>query len=146
MRRSPRLKEANKGFKADCYTSKKCLACNPNPPDLSQVLIKKLGHNLYQIDKGLLSKKALNQKKKKSSKSVSKKALKENMKPSRVIFDAQDEEETLSQMKRRTKQIAAKKEAKKNKKLTNEDPDLQDEEGANPDTSAGAAPRKEMKE
>jgi hypothetical protein len=103
VRRGPRLKEANKGFKADCYTSKKCLACNPNPPDLSQVLIKKLGHNLCQIDKGLLSEKALNQKKKKSSKSVSKKVLKENMKPSGVIFYAQDEEETLSQMKRRTK-------------------------------------------
>lgn len=41
MRRSPRLKEINKGFKADSCASKKCFACNPNPPDLSLEMIKK---------------------------------------------------------------------------------------------------------
>ena len=143
MRRSPRLKEVNKGFKADCYTSKKCLVCNSDPPELSQVMIKKLGHNLCQIDEGLLSEEALNQKKKK--KSISKKILKENVKPSKVISDDQDEEETLSQLKKRIKKTTAKKEAKKNKKSRGDDPDFQDEDGANPEASEGAAPTKEMK-
>ena len=132
MRRSPRLKEVNKGFKADCYTSKKCLVCNSDPPELSQVMIKKLGHNLCQIDEGLLSEEPLNQKKKKS---ISKKILKENIKPSKVISDVQDEEETLSQLKKRIKKTAAKKEAKKNKKSKGDDPNFQDEDGANPEAS-----------
>lgn len=141
MRRSPRLKEVNKGFKADCCTSKKCLACNSDPPELSQVMIKKMGHNLCQIDEGLLSIEALNQKKK----SVSKKILKENVKPSKVISDDQDEEETLSRLKKRIKKTTAKKEAKKNKKSRADDPNFQDEDGANPEASEGAAPAMEMK-
>lgn len=62
--RSPRLKEYNKGFKASTCTSKKCLACNPkpSPPDLSSDLIKKLGSTFCQIDKELLTDKALNKK------------------------------------------------------------------------------------
>ena len=105
-------------------------------------MIKKLGHNLYQIDEGLLSVEALNQKKKKS---ISKKILKENVKPSKVISDDQDEEETLSQLKKRIKKTTAKKEAKKNKKSRGDDPNFQDEDGANPEASEGAAPAMEMK-
>jgi hypothetical protein len=39
VRRSPRLKEANKGFKPSTCSSKKCLACTANPPTLSLPLI-----------------------------------------------------------------------------------------------------------
>lgn len=104
-------------------------------------MIKKMGHNLCQIDEGLLSIEALNQKKK----SVSKKILKENVKPSKVISDDQDEEETLSRLKKRIKKTTAKKEAKKNKKSRADDPNFQDEDGANPEASEGAAPAMEMK-
>lgn len=99
------------------------MACNPSPPDLSQALIKKLGSSLCQIDE-LLSEKALNQKKKKSGKIVSKKTLKENVKPFKVNPAAQEEKETLNQMKKRVKGTAVKKEAKKNKKLNGDDPNL----------------------
>ena len=79
MRRSLRLKEANKCFKPGTCTSKKCLACTPNPPDLSLDMIKNLGTSLCQIEENHLSESSLNQKKKKSSKSA-KVPLKENMK------------------------------------------------------------------
>lgn len=59
VRRSPRLNDANKGFKPDGCPNKKCLACNPNPPELSHSLIKNLGLTLCQIDDDLLSEKAL---------------------------------------------------------------------------------------
>lgn len=81
VRRSPRIKENNKGFKADICSSKKCLACNPNPPDLSPAMINKLGTSLYQIDENIMSEKVLNLKKKETSKTITKKQLKENKKP-----------------------------------------------------------------
>jgi hypothetical protein len=61
VRRSPRLKENNKGFKP-CL-DKRCLACNTNPPDLSLRLIKKLGVNIGKVDENLLSEGNLNKKK-----------------------------------------------------------------------------------
>jgi hypothetical protein len=84
VRRSPRIKENNKGFKTTSCTSKKCLACNPNPLDLSLSMIKNLGTTYCQVEEGLLSEKALNMKKKKSSKTVGKKQLKENKVPNVV--------------------------------------------------------------
>jgi hypothetical protein len=106
VRRSPRLKNNNKGFKPDSCAGKKCLACNPNPPDMSLSLIKNLGANLCQIDESILSKKALNQKVRKSgnaaavanaaaqkkgkiSKAQKKKQLRENKKSKDARPDAQ---------------------------------------------------------
>ena len=83
VRRSPRLKLNNKGFKAD-HNSKKCLGCNPNPPDLTPTMIKKLGTSFCQIDEDVLTEKVLKPKKKKSSKkskTVEVKQLKENKQP-----------------------------------------------------------------
>jgi hypothetical protein len=73
VRRSPRIKENNKGFKADICSSKKCLACNPNPPDLTPDMINKLGTSLCQIDENIMSEKVLNLKKKETSKTITKK-------------------------------------------------------------------------
>jgi hypothetical protein len=109
VRRSPRLKRINKGFKPESCAGKKCRACNPNPPDMSLSLIKNLGANLCQIDENILSEKALNQKVRKSSnasavtnavaqkkgkisKAQEKKQMKENKKPKDVGPDAQLED------------------------------------------------------
>ncbi|KXG35793.1 hypothetical protein SORBI_3002G229200 [Sorghum bicolor] len=55
VRRSPRLKARNKGFKPNTCFSKKCLACLATPPDLSIELIKDIGVNLCQVDEHLLT-------------------------------------------------------------------------------------------
>lgn len=115
VRRSPRLKSNNKGFKPGTCLDKKCLACAPNPPDLSLDLIKDLGVKLCQIDENLLSERSLNQKKKNSGaqigkkihaeaqaqdgkkiegrKKVSKKKLKENRKPAEDDADVHDDQD-----------------------------------------------------
>jgi hypothetical protein len=49
VRTSPRLKHTNKGFKANTYSHRKCLACGPNPPMLNKDVIKKIGIGLLQI-------------------------------------------------------------------------------------------------
>lgn len=113
VRRSSRLKSNNKGFKPGTCLNKKCLACSPNPPDLSLDLIKDLGVNLCQIDENLLSESSLNQKKKNSGaqigkktnadvqaqdaqkklegkKKVTKKKLKDNRKPDEVDIDVHE--------------------------------------------------------
>ena len=141
VRRSPRLKEINKGFKADSCASKKCLACNPNPPDLSLEMVKKLGTGLCKIDEDLLTEKALNQKKKRSCKTINKRALKENLKPNDAIAAAQDDKEAESQKKGKTKKTARKKEIKKNVRPAGDDHDLQDEEGANSSAPEDDAPK-----
>lgn len=82
VRRSPRLKENNKGFKANTCTGKKCLACSPSPPDLSLDMIKSFGSSYCQIEEELLTEKALNNNNnKKPIKAVTKKLLKENKDP-----------------------------------------------------------------
>ena len=53
VRRSPKLKLNNKGFKANSCNSKNCLGCNPNPQDLTSTMIKKLGTSCYQIDENV---------------------------------------------------------------------------------------------
>jgi hypothetical protein len=63
VRRSPRLKDNNKGFKPGSCVSRKCSTCSPTPPDLSLDLIRKLGTNLCQIEDDLLTESSLNQKK-----------------------------------------------------------------------------------
>lgn len=95
VRRSPRLKESNKGFKPNSCADKRCFACSPNPPDLPLHLMKKLGADFCQIDEKLLSEENLNQKRKKmvcktapdndstedTGKKKKKKQMKENKKP-----------------------------------------------------------------
>lgn len=49
VRRSPRLKELNKGFKSSTCLSRKCFTCNPCPPDLSLSQIKQLGSDICKI-------------------------------------------------------------------------------------------------
>jgi hypothetical protein len=43
VRRSPRLRESNRGFKPGACTDRRCLACTPTPPDLPLHLIKVFG-------------------------------------------------------------------------------------------------------
>lgn len=140
--RSPQLKEVNKGFKADCCASKKCWACNSNPPKLSQAMIKKLGHDLCQIDEDLLSEEALKQKKKKYA---SRKIMKENFNPNKAFSDDQDAEETLCQIKKRIKKTNSKKDVKKSKKIEGNKYELQDEDAAYSEDLEDGAPKKEMK-
>lgn len=88
--RSPRLKVINKGFKAS-------LACNSSPLDLPLKMIKNLGANYCQIDDDLLSEKALSTRKKKISKTVEKKKMKENKTPANneAVQDLQDKDDVV---------------------------------------------------
>jgi len=40
VRRSSRLKDANKGFKSNGCSDKRCLACAPDPPIIKNEVIK----------------------------------------------------------------------------------------------------------
>lgn len=123
VRRSPRLKETNKGFKPGICISKKCLTCTPNPLDMSLTMIKDIGANLFQLDENLLSEKALNQKMKKFGK---------------AIADSDD----IIQKKEKASKTGKKKLLKENKKP---DPDVQEEDGANPASPGKATPKKNSK-
>jgi hypothetical protein len=59
LRRSLRLKEVSNGFKSSVCTSKKCLACSPNPPIISTQVIRALGAELYQMDEANLTNETL---------------------------------------------------------------------------------------
>lgn len=69
VRRSPRLKEANKGLKPIGCPTKRCSSCPPNPPELSMHLIKKLGADFCNVDEKSISEISLSQKKRKYGKS-----------------------------------------------------------------------------
>lgn len=67
VRRSPRLKNTNKGFRANTCSDRKCLACAPKPPVLSKEVIKKLAFDFYKLDQTEINDETLQAKKKKSS-------------------------------------------------------------------------------
>jgi hypothetical protein len=50
VRRSTRRKDANKGFKSNGCTDKKCLACAPDPPIIKNEVIKKLAFDFCNLD------------------------------------------------------------------------------------------------
>jgi hypothetical protein len=135
IRRSPRLKEINKGFKADSCSSRKCLTCNPNPPDLSHSMIQKIGSKVCKIDENLLTEKTLNQKKKRSDKITNNKNnMKENMGPVDTNVVAQCDPQITSLKGVKTSKNARKQVNVKMLKPTADIRDFQDEEGA--DSSA----------
>ncbi|TVU39446.1 hypothetical protein EJB05_12866, partial [Eragrostis curvula] len=49
VRRSPRIKDKLKGFKADHCTSNTCYACSSAPPTLSPSMIKNLGNSFCKV-------------------------------------------------------------------------------------------------
>ena len=53
--RSTRLKDANKGFKSNGYTDKKCLAYASDPPIIKNEVIKKLAFDFCNLDEAEIS-------------------------------------------------------------------------------------------
>lgn len=143
VRRSPRLKESNKGFKPGSCADKRCLACLPNPPDLSRHLIKKLGSELCKIDEYLLTEEALNQKKKPVRKVINN----EETSLSEIVvkdFNKQVEAGTKKQAEAVKKKLK-KKQTKENKKQVT-DKSIQDNQGGDVADQGGATPKKLSKE
>lgn len=138
VRRSPRLKKNNKGFKPGTCLSKKCLTCSPTPPDLSLDLIKKLGSNLCQIEDNLLTESSLNQTRKHNSKLLQK----ENKKPAEDSTKAND---IGLQVKKKSTKTASKKKPKETENTDEADLDAQDEDGADPSLAGKKAPKKKSK-
>ncbi|RLN04297.1 hypothetical protein C2845_PM13G19540 [Panicum miliaceum] len=69
VRRSLRVKNLKKGFKASPCTGKNCLACDKAPPTISPSIIKNLGVDFCKIDEAKLTQDNL-QKRKVKTKSV----------------------------------------------------------------------------
>lgn len=67
LRRSDRIKQVSGGFKRNTCTDRKCLACSPNPPTLSNQVIRALGSELCQIEEEELADEVLFKKRKQSS-------------------------------------------------------------------------------
>jgi hypothetical protein len=63
VRRSPRLKSLNKGFKPKSYDDRYCFGCNVSPPTLSARVISNLGATLSKISCDKLSNEGLSKKK-----------------------------------------------------------------------------------
>ena len=55
VRRSTRLKDANKGFKSNGCTDKKCLAYASDPPIIKNEVIKKLAFDFCNLDEAEIS-------------------------------------------------------------------------------------------
>jgi hypothetical protein len=66
VRRSDRLKELNKGFKASSCNSKICLSCETKPPTLSARAMRSLGKKFCNIPVTKLSEENLKMKQKKA--------------------------------------------------------------------------------
>ena len=66
VRRSTRLKDANKGFKSNGYTDKKCLAYASDPPIIKNKVIKKLAFDFCNLDEAEISDDLLQSKRKKT--------------------------------------------------------------------------------
>lgn len=66
VRRSPRIKHNNKGFKTNSCSNKKCLACGPEPPILNKEAIKKLAFDFCKLDQTEVNNDILQTKRKKS--------------------------------------------------------------------------------
>jgi hypothetical protein len=62
FRRSPRIKNKNKGFKQTVCSSKSCLACSAHPPGLSNKALKAIGRSICKIPEEKLSDSALKNK------------------------------------------------------------------------------------
>lgn len=65
VRRSLRIKKANKGFKTSACKDKNCLGCSAGPPTISPKVIRDLGASFYNIDPKELTDSKLNAKPKK---------------------------------------------------------------------------------
>jgi hypothetical protein len=111
------LKVNNKGFKVVSCNSKKCLGCNPNPPDLSPTMIKKLGTSFCQIDENILTEIFLIEK---ILKPIKKKSNKLNKSKNKLEKSKKSEENDDSTI-------------------------LQDEDGADSSTPEGSVPKKNSK-
>lgn len=55
IRRSPRIKIRNGGFKVDSCSSKNCLTCSATPPSLPMHLIKAIGEEACMIPPGKIT-------------------------------------------------------------------------------------------
>jgi hypothetical protein len=77
VRRSQRVKKANKGFKSSSCKDKNCVGCSANPPTVSKHVIRELGKTFCNIDPNELTDEKLTSKPSKS------KAAKKNSRTSR---------------------------------------------------------------
>jgi hypothetical protein len=59
VRRSPRIKTRNGGYKSSTCNSKACLACSATPSGLSMKLIKAIGEYVCKVAPGTISESSL---------------------------------------------------------------------------------------
>ncbi|KAG0526081.1 hypothetical protein BDA96_06G114400 [Sorghum bicolor] len=62
VRRSPRIKTLNKGFKKSTCPDKFCVGCSSKPPHLTSKAIRELSSSMCDIDAALVTDAALNKK------------------------------------------------------------------------------------
>jgi hypothetical protein len=87
VRRSERLKELIKGYKAASCNSKICLCCETRPPTLSARAMRSLGKDFYNIPTSKLSDENLKKKQKTAPEPRAKKVAKPSHFKSKNVED-----------------------------------------------------------